>query len=304
MQRTYPFAIRKRMTRLGEAVARHIADDSCPIISNYDLFRIVWHIYSDRRIKYLRDARPTKEAFSRLRSLLQEENIIFRDADFYLFWRISGKSDVPADEAACIADKFCYISHISAMQRYGLTDRRPRELFITRPTLGEYKRLLQEKFVTDYGDAIGDSSIYIEPPRPVHYPQTVRGRPLSVLSTVCHGDWRPVRGTFAKVGTIGQTFLDMLEAPDRCGGMAHVLTVWQEHALTYVEEIIASVDQAPKPIHKVRAGHILEERLGVNDTRVVSWKKHVMRGGSRVLDPQRPFTDTYSEEWMISLNAD
>ena len=85
--------------------------------------------------------------------------------------------------------------------------------------------------------------------------------------------------------------------------MAHVLEVWQEHAEPYLERIVETVDQAGNSIVKCRAGHILEERLGITDTRIEDWKAFRQRGGSRKLDPYKAFAPTYSENWMISLNA-
>ncbi|SEG66462.1 hypothetical protein SAMN04488045_3915 [Thalassococcus halodurans] len=302
-KRSAPFEDRKRMTYLGEALVRRLDEVQSPLVSNYDLFVHLWQLHESGDVKYLRSEHPSRDTFSRTRTLLKQEGLLRRDKDYHSLWRVTSVSDVPADDAVCIADPFCYISHLSAMQRYGLTNRRPEALFLTRPLDAVVRQKLKERREEDFGEVLHDSEVYVEKLTAVRHPEHVRGRPVSILASKFFGSWRQVRASRARIGSVGQTFLDMLEAPERCGGMRHVLEAWEEHAKTYLEEIIRQVSDAPKAIYKVRAGYILSERLGIEDQRVLEWKSFAQRGGSRLLDPDRPYLDRYSEEWMISINV-
>ena len=84
--------------------------------------------------------------------------------------------------------------------------------------------------------------------------------------------------------------------------MSHVLDIWSEHAGDHLSAIIDAVDTSSSVV-KCRAGFIVEEKLGIRNSRVEAWRAYVQRGGSRLLDPSRPFAPIWSERWMISLNA-
>jgi hypothetical protein len=63
------------------------------------------------------------------------------------------------------------------------------------------------------------------------------------------------------------------------------------------------VDSVEKPILKVRAGYVFDERLGIADSRVHGWLALAQRGSSRVMNPGKPFSAEHSEKWMLSLNV-
>lgn len=206
-----------------------------------------------------------------------------------------------------MVEPFCYISHLSAMARYGLTDRRSKALQLTIPDAKTGKKLWNDEFfVKDYTEkdreSLSASEIILPTPRS-NFPDKVRGQAVSIKRTAHLGSSQPIRGSLARIETIGHVFASMLEDPELCGGMKHVIEVWQEHAQAYLDEIINAIERRPKSITKVRAGYLLEELIGINDARIESWMKFAQRGGSRLLNPSAPFESVFSEKWMLSLNV-
>ena len=302
-ERLRPFQQRKRMTQLAETLSRALIRQPKPVLSNYDIFRELWEIYQSGSAKYLRGATPSRDVFRRTRSLLRSEGVIRQDNDYGSHWRIVDRSDAPAEDVICSVDPFCHIAHLSALQRYGLSNRRPESLFLVEPIPTLRRQLVREQMEGDYGDSLEDPEADIEPAKAVTHPETVRGRPVAIDTTKFTGDQIAIKGSLSRIATIGQTFLDTLDSPDRCGGMSHVLDIWTEHSRTYCDEIIERVERAEKPIWKVRAGFILEEHIGITDARISAWARFAQRGSSRVLDPGKPFAPQFSEKWMLSLNV-
>lgn len=303
MEASPPFRQRRKMTRLGEALMEMLHAQPKPLLTNYELYRETWKIYKRDNVPYLRGDVPSKEVFRRVRALLREEGVIRHDSDYSALWRIIAKPDAASEDIICSVDPHCYVSHMSAMQRYGITNRRPEALCLTQPTPELRRQKLNAIMQDEYGAALQEFADDIERAKALSHPSSVRGRPVTFHATKFFGDHIQVKGGFSRIATIGQTFLDMLEIPDRCGGIAHILDVWVEHAPIYLEEIISRVDASDKAILKVRAGYILDECLGIDEPRVGAWLRYAQRGSSRVLNAGKPFSAAHSEKWMLSINV-
>lgn len=286
------------MSRADKYLADMMEISGRPVISAHDLFHFIQRMYAEARDQklYLRDSTATYDNYQTRKASLLAANVIRSDRDYYGRFRVMAVSDLPADDIVCLVDRFCYISHLSAMHRWGLTNRLPVTLMITRPD--------RETVTSKLNEIVKQTGKTPFPMRNVSHPGTVRKRPIRIIETRKAGASVRNRTGFACVATVGQVFLDTLQQPALCGGMAHVLDVWRDHAGDYLAEIVRAVDETESPIIKCRAGYILEERLGVQNDRIEAWKDFRQRGGSRKLDPSRAFMPEYSENWMISLNAE
>lgn len=274
-----------------------------PIISEYELFHIFWNIHQELYEKKSYGNYPSRMKFTRTRFMLKKSGIIRQDKDYTRFWRIMSMFDQPADSIVCITDPYCYISHMSAMQKYGLTNRRPEKLFITSPPDEIAKFWNNKIFFEHYGELLVNHNIYIEPIYITHHPDSVRDRQISQTKTILYGNYKKVRGTEERISSIGQLFLEMLSEPEKCGGMYHIIDIWREHALKYLDQILETIDSCSKGIIKVRAGYILDELMKINHPKIKSWENYAQRGGSRVLESGRPYSEPFSEKWMLSVNV-
>ncbi len=299
----FPHAIlsTRKLTRAGRWLIERLAELNRPVITPFRLWLLVQELHKipNKRTLYLRASAPDRDYYNRIRTELKYFRTIESDPDFGdRAFRVLKVPDLPADEIVCLADPLCYVSHLSAMQRWGLTNRTPVGLHVTRPDRSSAQEILAATMRRESGND--------QPPVPlryIRYPESVRHRPVELYETKDHGAWLQVRNSHVRLSTIGQTFLESLQKPDLCGGMSHVLEAWDTNAPSYLEEIVATIDSSNSPIVKCRAGYILEERLGVSDARLDNWKCFAQRGSSRKLDPTKPFSSEHSETWMLSLNA-
>lgn len=288
-----------------------------PVFTDYLLFRIVLGLLETRSVGDhsidIRTRDITNEAVkNRINHEAKHPVTITRDREFApnpdafptfprRVWINVAAVGGTAEQVACLVDPFCYISHLSAMQVYGLTDRNPRDLFVTIPGRNAWRDL---STVLD-DEARGDHEGAWVKPVHITLPKRLRKRGVRTISKE-HLSRAPITQAdgYSRIVPIGQCFVDMLTEPDLCGGMAHCIDTFREHGPMFLDEILAAVEADPRPIVKVRAGYILNEVLGIMRPEVDAWAAFAQRGSSRKLDAKAPFDGgTFSEKWMISLNV-
>ena len=290
-----------KLTLAAAYLADRLEANDKPVLSQFEFFRTVLTMYRESSGKklYLRREVPDRDDIVRFRSILKTAGAIANDRDYgSRVIRVLSVPDLPAEDIVCLVDPTCYVSHLSAMQRWGLTDRTPRALALTRP--GRKTAAALRAYMNE---TMNEENNNLYPFTLVRHPHRVRRRNVTMYESQAAGAFITNRGTNIRLSTVGQTFLDMLQRPDLCGGMSHVLDVWEEHASTFLDEIASTIDRTTKALIKSRAGYILEERLRLHHLCIERWKALGQRGGSRKLDPTRDFAPAFSETWMISLNV-
>lgn len=296
--------------KLLKAITLAIGELEYPVITSYQLGLIIFNIYKIRRYKGefiagLKKEYPDLKVFNRILSQLQDEGILTRYKGFpkNSVFSLLGRSHDSAEDITCTVDPFCYVSHLSAMEFHGLTNRLPGKLFISSPSPREWKAFALERMEKDLKD---DLAIYRQnkiPELKKTCLEKIGKKEIHRFSSVHLGAYRKIKGRTMRVSTIGRTFLDMLRNPDLCGGINHVLEVFEEYASDYLNLIVDEIDQHGGDIDKVRAGHILDERLGILSDKANDWLKYAQRGGSRKLDASGDYEPIFSEKWCISLNV-
>lgn len=295
-----------KRTRLASAVLARLERDRLAVVTTYSLLQVLCSVMADGgKGLYLRAGASPSSHIDSVRMNLIETRAIETDPDYgRSLYRVLAVGGTSAEEVCALANPFGHISHLSAMQRWGLTERRPEALHLTMPPASAVRPLVEARMTVDYGTSDHGP---LGPPVKLHFirhPKVVRGRAISVYETRCPTFWLQVQDSHARLATVGQTFVDTVERPQYCGGMAHVVDVWRERADTFHEEIISAMDEVGTPIAKVRAGYLLDELLAAgDDERVQGWVRFAQRGSSRVLDPTKGFGGTHSEKWMLSINV-
>ena len=294
---------------LSKAITLSLGELHQPVVSKYQLGVLVCKLYSTANhhghsIAGLKLKQLDLPAFNYQLNKLLDLGIVsptpkLRSSVF----NILGKDSNSPGEIACSIDPFAYISHLSAMEYHGITDRLPKTLFISTPDQKKWKEFAQERMKKDL---TSDLANYLDNKLPKLTrinSDKIGGKNTHRYSSLHYGAYKTVRDSPLRISTIGRTFLDMVRAPDLCGGIYHVMEVYQEYVSSYLNLIVDEVDRHGKAIDKIRIGYILEDKCNIsNNATIESWINYVQRGGSRKLDSTQEYSPTYSERWCLSLN--
>ncbi len=284
---------------ISEAIRDILVERGAPAISAYDLVLLIGEIYASfgtsNPLARVRKSVPSESDISKIFEKLKDSRVIRVDPDFgYGFFQVFDVLEQLPEAVCCSLSPFCYVSHMSSMQIYSVTERNSTKLIITRPSANLWRDLRDKRDSA----APSFSGVRIRE----SFPEKVRGRDILVHETKYLGEFQHL-GQTVRISTYGQMFLDMVVRPSWCGGMRHVLGVWEREAPFYLDEIIKAVERCPIKLPKVRAGYILNEVLKITDERVEAWTAYAQRGSSQKLDPENEFSSNFSEKWMLSLNA-
>lgn len=296
-------------TYAGRYLAMVVRGQDRPVVTRYWLYISILKMYRSDAANslYLRGSEPTYKKVKNLIDELVSSRTLSRIGSSQVF-SVLGVSTSSVTDAVCLADDYCSVAYLSAMQRWGISERNPKTLLVHRPNGKLLHEMIDKKVQRDAKQFGLDVEQMVV--RPVKSPSALYagpwGSPIEIVQDKKERDITTLRGSSTRISTFSQTFIDTLTKPELCGGMAHVIDVWEEHipAMTErnISELMRLLLEAP-PIVKVRAGYLLEEKLGLSIEGIDQLSESAQRGGSRVLDPQKPFAATYSEKWMLSLNV-
>ena len=105
-----------------------------PVVLRYDIARIAWHLYKSRvyegkPLAIKLDELDTR-AFFRIEMKMKSNGILrsLPGVSEQAAYGLIGGNLNDHNAVICSIDPFCYLSHLSAMEFHGLTDRLPEQI--------------------------------------------------------------------------------------------------------------------------------------------------------------------------------
>lgn len=305
---------------LAEATALAISRRPGYLVREFDISLIVYGLYNDKsfgskRIN-VRKHSPETSDINRVISELLAREVIEKSSKipFKSLYLKPNQGEISAQEVACFVDPLGYLSYLSAMEWHGLTDRRAKVIQLTSARGTTWTNNINDLSLKILSESPIGISGYQDEFGSVYMPGQIGWRKfeknIAGQQVVRHesADWNTDFFTEydngIRVSDVGYTFLDMIKKPDRCGGIYHVLEVFEEHGKRHRNSILKVVNAIGNKIDKARIGYIMEEVVGIDGSPTLEkWvKTAVQRGGSRKLDADNEYKNVYSERWCISIN--
>lgn len=270
-----------------------------PVVTDYEMGMLTaTHLESLR-------APPSLPLYERVVEALIAFGLIFPDKDFEpgTVYRLFGHLKPEAMEVACAVDPFAYVSHLSAMEYHGLTDRFSRILYLTTPTDKEWREQAAARMERDLRTQASSYRLAKLPLLRRLSFERIEGQRIELMRRSNRGAFKTIKSTGIRVATVGRAFLDMVREPHHCGGIQHVVDVYRQHAQRNLTLIVDEIERHGNAVEKVRAGYLLDEVCRLSHPLIDGWTEYAQRGGSRMLDPKADYASHYSQKWKLSINV-
>lgn len=267
--------------------------------------------YKGERIQQIRKQYAAPKDYDNNIHKLQRSGVLSPiDSDYSQFstnqlqecYVIKGKREYTPQETLCALYPYGYISHLSAMEWYGLTDKIPVDIYFTTCAPTDWRHRAAEDVDIEEAHLFDLKSFTAK------YPKNIKldGRSVVISSETNYVDPLEVSESPLRVSTIGKTFIDMLRDPQKSGGEEHVLEVFLEHGKKYSSLIVSALEKYGRKIDRARTGFVLDKMVGAKSSKLdaLRLESSKTRGSSKVLSPNRPFASDYDEDWSLSLNVD
>ena len=110
----------QRLTRAENYLIAALRATNLPAVTPYKLFRLIEAMYREGQNLYLKHDRPELSDYLRFVKNLVKAKQIRQDNDYgSRLIRILDAPEHSGEEMVCLVDPLCYVSHLSAMQRWG-----------------------------------------------------------------------------------------------------------------------------------------------------------------------------------------
>jgi len=200
------------------------------------------------------------------------------------------------------------LSHSSALEIHRLTDQRSRVIHLYEGTSSPGTVVKR----TSRGASTPTVPVGTTPEewRTHTLPRRARVKSYEDFTIKTHqlkDDWAfghstpSVQGVPVRCTDVERTLIDGLKQPSYCGGLSEVFRAWVR-ADPDPTRLVDYTERLDQLILYQRVGFVMET-LGMQHTHFARWKAEKSpRGGSRVLNPEKEYASSYSEEWNLSIN--
>lgn len=187
--------------------------ESChqPAVTHHQLAKILFELYKNKSFRQipirLAKALPTRSDLSRACNGLLNNGVLSNPSGFPPgVFRYMPQPLKSVEGIICSADAFAYVSHLSAMEFHGLTNRLPMTMFVTTlPPVGwklQAKVQMHAALGNDW-EAFAASNL-LQMTRPKI--EKVERKQIHTVTSTIAGAYINVRGSAMRVSSLGRTF--------------------------------------------------------------------------------------------------